>query len=205
MKTVTLRLTKLLRSFKRDRDGASAVEFAILAPLLITLYFGCVEITDGIAADRKVTLTAGALANLTSQSQTITVDGMTNILNASAAIIKPYSVGNLAATITCLKIDDEGIAKVKWSRHLERYGAHDRLQRNASIVGARGSEFLPGVERGELQLYADRGLHDYGYVAACGPDVHEPAHHAAGLRQQDLHLNPIFVRKSGQDPASGVV
>jgi Flp pilus assembly protein TadG len=118
MKAVTLRMTRLLRSFKRDRDGASAVEFAIIAPLLITLYFGCVEITDGIAADRKVTLTAGALANLTSQSQTISVDGMTNILNASAAIIKPYSVGNLAATITCLKIDAAGITKVKWSRTL---------------------------------------------------------------------------------------
>ena len=118
MKAVTSRMTKLLRSFKRDRDGASAVEFAILAPLLITLYFGCVEVTDGIAADRKVTLTAGALANLTSQSQTITVDGMTNILNASAAVIKPYSVGNLAATITCLKIDAEGIAKVQWSATL---------------------------------------------------------------------------------------
>jgi Flp pilus assembly protein TadG len=61
MTAMTLRMTKLLRSFKRDRKGAS--EFAILAPLLITLYFGCVEITDGIAADRKVTLTAGALAN----------------------------------------------------------------------------------------------------------------------------------------------
>lgn len=118
MTATTLRVTKLLQSFKRNREGASAVEFAILAPLLITLYFGCVEITDGIAADRKVTLTAGALANLTSQSQTITVDGMTNILNASAAIIKPYSVGNLAATITCLKIDADGNAKVKWSATL---------------------------------------------------------------------------------------
>jgi Flp pilus assembly protein TadG len=118
MKAVTLRLTKLLRSFKRDRDGASAIEFAILAPLLIALYLGCVEITDGIAADRKVTLVAGALSNLTSQSQTITADGMTNILNASAAIIKPYSVGNLAATITCLKIGADGVAKVKWSATL---------------------------------------------------------------------------------------
>jgi Flp pilus assembly protein TadG len=118
MKAIALRMTRLLRSFKRDRDRASAIEFAIIAPLLITLYFGCVEITDGIAADRKVTLTAGALANLTSQSQTISADGMTNILNASAAIIKPYSVGNLAATISCLKIDTAGIVKVKWSRTL---------------------------------------------------------------------------------------
>ena len=118
MTAMTFRLTKLLRSFKHDHDGASAIEFALLAPLLIGLYLGCVEITDGIAADRKVTLTAGALANLTSQSQTITVDGMTNILNASAAIIKPYSVGNLVATITCLKIDGDGNAKVKWSATL---------------------------------------------------------------------------------------
>jgi hypothetical protein len=43
---------------------------------------------------------------------------MTNILNASAAIIKPYSVGNLTATITCLKIDAAGITKVKWSATL---------------------------------------------------------------------------------------
>lgn len=118
MTAMTLRMNRLLRSFKRNREGASAVEFAILAPLLISLYFGCVEITDGIAADRKVTLTAGALANLTSQSQTITVDGMTNILNASAAIIKPYSVGNLAATITCLYMDADGTTKVKWSATL---------------------------------------------------------------------------------------
>lgn len=118
MTAVTLRITKLLQSFRRDREGASAVEFALLAPLMIALYFGCVEVTNGVAADRKVTLTAGALANLTSQSQTITLDGMTNILNASAAIIKPYSVGNLAATITCLKIDADGNAKVKWSATL---------------------------------------------------------------------------------------
>jgi Flp pilus assembly protein TadG len=118
MKPVTLRMTNVLQSFRRDRKGASAVEFAILAPLMITLYFGCVEVTDGIAADRKVTLTAGALANLTSQSTTITVDGISNILNASAAIMKPYSVGNLAATISCLKIDADGNTKVKWSRTL---------------------------------------------------------------------------------------
>jgi len=118
MTALALRLTRLLRSFKRDREGASAVEFAILAPLLIALYFGCVEITDGIAADRKVTLTAGALANLTSQTQTISTSGMTNILNASAAIIKPYSVGNLAATISCLKVDADGVVKVKWSATL---------------------------------------------------------------------------------------
>ena len=61
-----------LRHFRRDRRGVSAVEFALLAPLMLGLYIGCVEISEGVAADRKVTLTAGALANLASQVTTMT-------------------------------------------------------------------------------------------------------------------------------------
>ena len=44
---------------RRDRRGVSAVEFALLPPLMIALYLGCVEISDGVAVDRKVSLTAG--------------------------------------------------------------------------------------------------------------------------------------------------
>jgi hypothetical protein len=66
-----------------------------------------------VAADRKVTLTAGALANLTSQVTTLTAADMTNILNASTAIMTPYT-GAVAAKISCLKIDGTGIARVAW-------------------------------------------------------------------------------------------
>ena len=44
--------------FARDQRGVSAVEFALVAPLMITLYLGCVEISQGVGVDRKVTLTA---------------------------------------------------------------------------------------------------------------------------------------------------
>jgi Flp pilus assembly protein TadG len=48
----------------RDKRGVSAVEFALLAPVMIGLYFGCAEIADGVGTDRKVSLIAAALANL---------------------------------------------------------------------------------------------------------------------------------------------
>jgi Flp pilus assembly protein TadG len=79
--------SRALRNLGRDRRGASAIEFALLAPLMIGLYIGCVEISEGIAADRKVTLTAGAVANLTAQVTTITPADMSNILAASTAIM----------------------------------------------------------------------------------------------------------------------
>ena len=58
------RMRHILGRFAGDRRGVSAVEFALLAPLMITLYVGCAEVSDGVGADRKVSLTAAALANL---------------------------------------------------------------------------------------------------------------------------------------------
>ena len=94
MKPFRLRIPLKFSRFARDRRGVSAVEFALVAPLLVALYLGCVEISDGVSADRKVTLTAAALANLSAQVTTITTADMTNILDASSAIIAPYSPNN---------------------------------------------------------------------------------------------------------------
>jgi Flp pilus assembly protein TadG len=108
-------LGKLAR-FTRDRRGVSAVEFAFIAPVMIGLYLGCVEVSDGVAADRKVSLIAAALANLSAQVSTISTSEMTNILDASSAIVAPYSASKLKMTVSCIKIDSStGVAKVQWS------------------------------------------------------------------------------------------
>jgi len=60
-------------------------------------------------------LTAAALANLTTRVTTITTADMTNILDASSAIIAPYSTSNLTITVSCLNIDSNKNATVKWS------------------------------------------------------------------------------------------
>jgi Flp pilus assembly protein TadG len=111
----TLRLPLALRRLIGDRRGVSAVEFALLAPMMIAIYFGCIGISDGVAIDRKVSLTAAALANLTAQVSSISTSDMTNIFNASSAIIAPYSAGKLKMTISCLNIDKDKKVTVKWS------------------------------------------------------------------------------------------
>jgi Flp pilus assembly protein TadG len=99
----------------RDQRGVSAIEFALVAPLMVGLYLGCVEIADGVSVDRKVTMTAAALANLSAQVTTISATDMTNMFDASTAIITPYDATKLKVTLTCLKIDSTGKANVAWS------------------------------------------------------------------------------------------
>jgi len=114
MITIT-HIRKILGQFCGDRRGVSAVEFALLAPLMITLYVGCAEVSDGVGADRKVSLTAAALANLSAQVTTISTSDMTNILDASSAIIAPYSTNQLTVTLSCISIDASSKATVMWS------------------------------------------------------------------------------------------
>jgi Flp pilus assembly protein TadG len=110
-----MRLLARLARFGRDRRGVSAIEFALVAPLMVALYLGCVELSDGIAVDRKVSLTAAALANLTSESTALTSGDMTNIFNAASAIIQPYSASNMKMTVSCLSIDASKNVTTKWT------------------------------------------------------------------------------------------
>jgi Flp pilus assembly protein TadG len=82
---------------------------------MLTLYLGAVEISQGIGADRKVTLTARTVSDLVSQVSSINNSGMTNSLNAAAAVMAPFPVGNLKVVVSSVAIDSNGVAKVDWS------------------------------------------------------------------------------------------
>jgi len=101
--------------FAGDCRGISAVEFAMLLPVMLTLFLGSVEASQGIATDRKVELTAHTLADLSSQYTDITNADMANILNAGSAIIAPYSAANLKEVISEISINAQGNATVVWS------------------------------------------------------------------------------------------
>jgi len=98
-----------------DERGVSAVEFAMLLPLMLTLYLGTVEISQGIGADRKVTLTARTVADLVAQVSSINDTDMTNALNAAAAVMAPYPMTNVKVVVSSVTIDSNGTATVAWS------------------------------------------------------------------------------------------
>ncbi len=108
-------LSRRLTSLRRDQRGVSAVEFAMLLPLMVTLYLGAVEISQGVSINRKVTLTARTVADLASQVSSINNSDMTNLLNAASSVVAPFAVNQLKVTVSAVSIDANGIAKVSWS------------------------------------------------------------------------------------------
>jgi len=116
-----------IASFARDRRGVSAVEFAMVLPLMVTLYLGVVEVSQGVAIDRKVTLTTRTVADLASQVASINNTEMSNLLNATAAVIAPYEQSKLKVTVSAVSVDANGVATIAWS---------DALNGTARSVGS---------------------------------------------------------------------
>lgn len=108
-------VTRRIADFARDRRGVSAVEFALLLPMMMTLYLGSVETSQGIAANRKVTLAAHTLADLASQYTDITNADMSNILAAGPAILAPFPTASIQEVVSEISINAQGVATVVWS------------------------------------------------------------------------------------------
>ena len=134
MKTISkilLRARLSLRNLARDNSGIAATEFAVIVPIMLVMFFGTVEFSSGVAVDRKVTIMARTLSDLTSQSTTVADTDMTNFFAAGVGIMTPYSATPIRATISELFVDPATlVARVQWSKSYQ--GATARAQ--SSIV-----------------------------------------------------------------------
>jgi Flp pilus assembly protein TadG len=117
MQRMSLRIRSLIAGLAGNDRGSAAVEFAVIVPIMLTLFFGVLEFSSGIAVDRKVTLVARTMSDLTSQSSTVTDTDLTNYTNTGKAIMTPYDASLLNATVSELYIEPNTLdVKVKWSK-----------------------------------------------------------------------------------------
>jgi len=118
-RTTTLSgLARRLRRFARDREGVSAVEFAMVVPIMVTLYLGCVELSQGLAMNFKSTFAARTVADLTSQYVSINNATMTSILGAASTVVAPYSAANMVVTVSEITTNASGQGSITWSDSL---------------------------------------------------------------------------------------
>lgn len=117
MMDMWLRARRRAKDLFGDISGIAATEFAMIVPIMLILFFGTDEFASGIAVDRKVTLMARTLSDLTSQNISVTDTQLTNFFNASAGIMTPYSATPVRSTITELYVDPNTLAaRVQWSK-----------------------------------------------------------------------------------------
>lgn len=106
------RLAKLVRRCER---GAVAVEFALLAPFLILLHLGMVEMVQAWGAHRRTAHIAAAMADLTAQARAVSTSDLNDIMAAGAVMIAPYPSDTLGERIASISMNSSGATNVDWA------------------------------------------------------------------------------------------
>ncbi len=113
-------LVALRRSAARlglDKRGNAAIEFAVIVPVMLTMFFGVVEFSSAVAVKRKISMAAEELADLAARYKEVPDTEFDNFFTIARAVITPYSTTVLKATITEIYIDPAtGLGRAQWSK-----------------------------------------------------------------------------------------
>lgn len=108
--------SRIARAFGHDAAGVSAVEFALVLPVMALLMAGGAELTAAINIDRKTTMVARTVADLTAQSaSSVTVADVQLYMDAGKTVVAPYGEANVRIVLSSVLIDASGNPKIVWS------------------------------------------------------------------------------------------
>lgn len=105
----------LFRRFGRDERGVSAVEFALLAPVLIAFYFGMAEFCQGFMAQKRMGHVSAMVADLVAQEELVSTANLDDIFDIGSLIMSPFATSALQQRVSSVT-RTSGVARVDWSR-----------------------------------------------------------------------------------------
>jgi len=100
----------------RDKTGLAATEFAIIAPVMIFLFFAVVEGSDALTASRKVSLAANTLSDLVAQELQIENTQLNDLFVGMEDIIDQRNIDVDFTVISVVKDPATDKIIVHWSR-----------------------------------------------------------------------------------------
>lgn len=134
-------MIRCARRFTRHAAGMAMVEFALLLPLLMVMFYGCIEVTRYILIVQKTEKLAHTVADVAAQSKDLTATSLDQLLAATQDIMQPFGTGaNSRILISSLYREaGDANARVNWCH---RGGGTMAV---ASAIGVQGAiPVMPG-------------------------------------------------------------
>ncbi|OJX55267.1 TadE/TadG family type IV pilus assembly protein [Devosia sp. 66-22] len=160
-----------LRRIRRDDRAVAAVEFALIVPLLITLYLGSIEAAALFTVDKRVSSISSTIGDLVAQwdpekegaLSTGTGGKLTDYMNASTGIMSPYTTSGLKIVVSLVQVKNNGDTKTLWST--ANTGSAKTLNAAYSDASIATSTRMNQVSRGGCVIAAEV---TYSYLPVLG-------------------------------------
>jgi Flp pilus assembly protein TadG len=106
-------LTWLRSRFLVSETGVSAMEFALLLPIMLTVYLGGFSLSQAISCYQLTQLANGTVLNIVAQYTTLSQTAQwPDIAAASKQVMRPFNSSLVTITVTEICIDNTGKSTV---------------------------------------------------------------------------------------------
>ena len=135
------RMLAVVRRFSSDRRGLAALEFALIAPLMVLVLFGSVEVTELLNTNRRAENASASVADVIARDTDVTTPEISDLWTAAATLMYPNSATPLKMRVTSVRINSATDARVLWSEGYNGYsprgaGSAVALPSGLMIVGS---------------------------------------------------------------------
>jgi Flp pilus assembly protein TadG len=124
------KLKASLKRFARNRRATAAVEFALVAPTMLFIAFGTVEITHALQANRRVENVATSLADVISRDDVVTNAELQDLWGAIEPLMWPNTDAGIQVRVSAISITSPSQAVVVWS---DGYGGYTPRTVNSPV------------------------------------------------------------------------
>lgn len=108
-------MTRRLSRFWRDRRGVSAVEFALIVPLLLLFYFGMAELTEAMMAQRRLSHLTASIGDVVARDTQFSNARRTDVFAAGKVMMAPFPTSTLRMCIVSVVSNAAGRDVVAWA------------------------------------------------------------------------------------------
>ncbi|MEP3654139.1 MAG: TadE/TadG family type IV pilus assembly protein [Litorimonas sp.] len=106
----TLSPRRLSQRYREDERGIAAIEFAIIAPIMIGMYFGLAEIASAISVDRRISHGTNVAGDLATQQPELKDDDIEEVLSAALRVMEVPDGGQVSIDMESFILPSEGAA-----------------------------------------------------------------------------------------------
>lgn len=92
-----------MRNFCRCVQGVAAVEFGFIAPIMLIMLLGVVEVTRAVSIDRRFALVASTIADLVAREEELSAEDVNAIYEIVAQVMSPFDTEPLKISIVPAK------------------------------------------------------------------------------------------------------
>lgn len=101
--------------FRRDTQGAAAVEFALLLPIFLLIYVCVVEFCQAFMVQRRVSHATSQVADIVAQSGQVDRARLNGYFDIAEQIMAPFADSPMQSRVSSVGLNSRGQTVVQWS------------------------------------------------------------------------------------------